>query len=286
MADPADSGVLPTGGAVEAAPAVVPEGEPARASGARWQPDEEGPPEGFPDRGPQATTVDAIFGGTLRLTQPARGCGYRFNVDALLLAREALGWGAGGRVVDLGAGCGVAGLALRHRGGCREVVLVERDPWIASLAAQNAAALSGASVLSSSVESMPPLPGVDLVVSNPPYTPPDDGRPCPEPRRADARRGEPGPFLAAAARVLSAGGRALFVYPAQGLPALLSEAARCGLTPVHLRLVHSSPGTAARVVLVGLVPAATTPLVVAAPWFERDGHGAYDPGLAAFLDAR
>src|SRR5262249_23627204 len=54
-------------------------------------------------------TQDAIFSGRLRLCQPARGAGYRFNLDPVLLA----GFAAGGEhVVDLGAGCGVLGLAL------------------------------------------------------------------------------------------------------------------------------------------------------------------------------
>lgn len=218
------------------------------------------------------TTIDAVLGGALRLVQPARGQGYRFNVDALLLAREALGLGFAPRALDLGAGCGVVGLALLAQGGCGEVVLVERDPWMASLAATNAASYPGASALNSSVERLPALAPFDLVLSNPPYTPPDDGRPCPEPRRAQARRGPVTPFVEAASRLLGAGGLALFIYPAQGVPALLAGAVRSGLGVSRLRFVHPAPGAAARVALVGMRAGASS-LEVAAPWFEREPGG-------------
>lgn len=203
-----------------------------------------------PPQGEGATTVDTLHGGSLRLEQPARGRGYRFNADAPLLAREASLWPPVERAIDLGAGCGVVGLSLLALGAARRVLLVERDPWMASIAARNAAAWPGATVLAASVASLPATEPAPLVVSNPPYTPPDDGRPCPEPRRAEARRGEVAPFLRAAASLLLPGGLALFVYPAPALPALLRHAHDSGLHPARIRFVHPAPGAPARVALV------------------------------------
>ena len=57
-------------------------------------------------------TEDAVLGGRLRLTQPRRG--HRVGHDAILLA-AATPAHAGEHVVDLGAGVGAAGLALRRR---------------------------------------------------------------------------------------------------------------------------------------------------------------------------
>src|ERR1700738_5195756 len=54
-------------------------------------------------------TFDSILGGALRLYQPRRG--YRFSVEAVLLARFAAARPARG-VLDLGAGCG--GVVLVH----------------------------------------------------------------------------------------------------------------------------------------------------------------------------
>src|SRR4051812_30375086 len=82
-------------------------------------------------------TVDAILGGRLRLRQPVRG--HRFGHDGILLA-AACPAQAGDAVADLGAGVGAAGLALAHRVGGTTVALVEIDPGLAALAADNAAA--------------------------------------------------------------------------------------------------------------------------------------------------
>src|SRR5256884_857378 len=80
-------------------------------------------------------TDDAMLGGRLRLKQPKRG--HRVGHDAILLA-AACPARAGERVVDLGAGVGAAGLALARPGEGTEGALVEVDPLLAELAAQNA----------------------------------------------------------------------------------------------------------------------------------------------------
>ncbi len=80
-------------------------------------------------------TDDAVLDGRLRLRQPARG--HRFGHDAILLA-AACPARAGEQVVDLGAGVGAAGLALAARVDGTLVTLVEIDPQLAALAAENA----------------------------------------------------------------------------------------------------------------------------------------------------
>src|SRR6516164_10768778 len=78
---------------------------------------------------------DAVLGGRLRLRQPRRG--HRFGHDAILLA-AAVAARAGERAVELGAGVGAAGLALARRVEAVEVTLVEIDPALTALAAENA----------------------------------------------------------------------------------------------------------------------------------------------------
>ena len=80
-------------------------------------------------------TEDAVLGGRLRLRQPKRG--HRVGHDAILLA-AACPARAGDTVVDLGAGVGAAGLALAARVPGTTVTLVEIDPKLAALAAENA----------------------------------------------------------------------------------------------------------------------------------------------------
>src|SRR4030081_2178018 len=80
-------------------------------------------------------TEDLVLGGTLRLRQPRRG--HRVGHDAVLLA-AACPAQAGEHVVDLGAGVGAAGLAVAARAADIAVTLVEIDPDLAALAAENA----------------------------------------------------------------------------------------------------------------------------------------------------
>ena len=81
------------------------------------------------------TSEDAVLGGRLRLRQPLSG--HRVGHDAILLA-AATGGRSGEHVVDLGAGVGGAGLALAARVKGLKVTLVEIDPALCKLAADNA----------------------------------------------------------------------------------------------------------------------------------------------------
>src|SRR5581483_5584117 len=81
------------------------------------------------------TTDDAVLDGRLHLRQPARG--HRVGHDAILLA-AATGARSGDHAVELGAGVGAAGLALARRVDGLRVTLVEIDPELAVLSADNA----------------------------------------------------------------------------------------------------------------------------------------------------
>ena len=83
-----------------------------------------------------AVTDDAVLDGRLRLRQPGKG--HRVGHDAILLA-AATAAKKGEHAVDLGAGVGGAGLALASRVDGLRVTLVEIDPALAALAAENAA---------------------------------------------------------------------------------------------------------------------------------------------------
>src|SRR5512146_1145606 len=81
------------------------------------------------------TSEDAVLGGRLRLRQPLKG--HRVGHDAILLA-AATGGNSGEHAADLGSGVGAAGLALAARVPGLKVALVEIDPALAALAAENA----------------------------------------------------------------------------------------------------------------------------------------------------
>lgn len=83
-----------------------------------------------------ATTTDDFLGGRIAVIQPRRG--HRAGSDAVFLA-AAVPAGASGRVLDVGAGVGVAGLCLLARVSGIEVTAVEIDSELCALAAKNAA---------------------------------------------------------------------------------------------------------------------------------------------------
>jgi tRNA1Val (adenine37-N6)-methyltransferase len=247
--------------------------------------------------GKDRITEDALFGGRLRLFQPAPGFGYRTNVDALLLAAFA-GQGRRGvrRAVDLGAGVGAVGLALLHLGIAEHVDFVEREPMIAELCAKNVAANgfnrraavhSGDLAVKLGAIAAPLVHAASLVVANPPFVAPErDGRTARAPRstlRQRSRHGELLPFVRAATDALGKRGRACFVYPAHAALDLMLLAREAGLEPKRLRFVHGKSDRPARIVLVELANAKTGGLVVETPLVETGDDGRPSREVAALV---
>jgi tRNA1Val (adenine37-N6)-methyltransferase len=220
-----------------------------------------------------ASTSDALFEGRVRLEQPARGAGYRVNVDALLLAEFACGHSRARVAFDLGAGVGGVALALLHADAVRRVVLVEIDRAAVDLAQRNIDAngwSERAEVFAADVRdaARDRRGEADLVVCNPPYTEPGRGR-APAPSRALARSGSLALFVEAARAVAGRRARICFVYPAQETLTLFETLRAAGLEPKRARYVHAKATTAARVILVEARAAKRGGLVVEAALVEQ-----------------
>ena len=137
-------------------------------------------------------TEDAFLGGQLRLKQLKSG--HRAGHDAVLLA-AATAARPGDRVADLGAGAGVAGLAVARRVAGIDLVLVEIDAALAGLARANADANAiHADVIVLDVEAdaaafaaagLAP-DSVDAVLMNPPFNDPARHRVSPDTARGIA----------------------------------------------------------------------------------------------------
>jgi tRNA1(Val) A37 N6-methylase TrmN6 len=233
-------------------------------------------------------TRDSLFGGRLSLAQPARGEGYRVNVDALLLADFARRAPHASRAFDLGAGVGAVSLALLHWGAIDRATLVEVDAAAAALARANLDANGWAArgvVLEADVTraAQEHAGEARLVVCNPPYFAPGRGRPALG-GRARARSGELGAFVEAGRALLGRRGRACFVYPARELCALLDALRSAGLEPKRLRFVRARGSDPARVALVEAMAAKAGGLLVEPDLVERDGAG-LSPEMARLLTA-
>jgi tRNA1Val (adenine37-N6)-methyltransferase len=232
------------------------------------------------------TSTDTLFDGAVHVVQPRRG--YRFNVDSLWLAWFAASPARAAKVLDLGAGVGVVTLALAHFGRVARATLVERDPELAGLAAENLrrAGIDGAVTCADVLTAPGPQDPVDLVVANPPYFEPGARRAA-APEREPMRSGSLEPFVDAAARALPGPrARAAFVYPAPSVARLFRLAEERGLTAKRLRFVHGFAADPARVALVELRRAKPGGLVVEPPLVEWQYTGVPTPAHASLTLGR
>src|SRR6266478_6534458 len=81
-------------------------------------------------------TRDSILDGSITLIQPKHG--YRFSIEAILLARFARA-STQDRILELGAGCGVVSIMIAALQCPREVVAIEIQPSLAEMITRSAA---------------------------------------------------------------------------------------------------------------------------------------------------
>jgi tRNA1(Val) A37 N6-methylase TrmN6 len=235
------------------------------------------------------TTTDAVLGGRLRLRQKRKG--HRFGHDAILLA-AATAAQAGDRIVELGAGVGAAGLALAARVPGLRLTLVEIDPELAALAAENAVhnGFGEVRVLALDVGAAPDVFGAagaaDGVLMNPPFNDtarqqvsPDRGRSLAHAGPADLLN----VWIGTAARLLRAGGTLTLIWRADGLADVLA-ALEGAFGAVAVMPVYPKPDAPAIRVLVraqkgGSAPLKTLPGLVLNNVNGTDGNGT--PSVAA-----
>jgi tRNA1(Val) A37 N6-methylase TrmN6 len=220
-------------------------------------------------------TDDAVLGGRLRLRQPRRG--HRVGHDAILLAAAAKAR-AGEHAVDLGAGVGAAGLALALRVAGLKVTLVEIEPELSNLAAENsrrnglservqAVTLDVSAAARAYVAAGLPPGSVDHVLMNPPFNDPRQQQVSPDARKraAHAAVTDPAATLAlwvrTAARLLRPAGSLTLIWRADGLADVLSALAH-GFGEIAVLPVHPAPSKPAIRILVRAVKGSRAPFAL------------------------
>ena len=216
-------------------------------------------------------TLDALFDGRIRLYQS--GSGYRFSLDALLLA-DFTRLGRGEKIVDLGAGNGVVPLILAYRYPWAGIAGVELQEPMVKRARKNVHLNSledRVEILAGDVraiESIRPAESFHVAVCNPPFRKPTSGRVSPDDEKRVARhetKGSLGDFLRAAAYLLRAKGRLTIIYPAVRSIDLLTEMRRTGIEPKRLRMVHSFVDAKAKLALVEGIKGGRSGVEILAP---------------------
>lgn len=236
------------------------------------------------------STGDLFCGGRLRVRQPR--CGYRFSIDAVLLA-AFLRPRPGQRIADLGTGCGIIALLLASRCPKTQIVAVELQEELAQLARENVMANGLSAIIEVVAGDLRRLGrrdlggGFDWVVSNPPFRAPGRGRVCRDGGRAVARHEitlDLEDLLQAAQRLLDPGGRLALIYDAGRTTDLVSGVRGAGLEPKRLRFVHGTPRHAARMVLAEARRGGRPGLLVEPPFLLFDAQGRYTPEVQACFE--
>ena len=232
--------------------------------------------------------------GAWRLTLHQNPNGYRFALDAFLLA-DFVPPQATGPIIDLGTGCGVVACLLARRFPAAAIVGLELQAGLAAVARQNVAhnALSqqvnivqadmrgGAACLAPA--------SFATVVCNPPYRAAGRGRLNPDSEKAIARH-EVAVTLCevvqAARRLLARRGRLLLVYHPSRLAELCSRLEAADLNPCRLRFVHPSREAPATMVLVEALRGGRDALEVLPPLVVYRATNVYSAEMQAIFQGR
>jgi len=217
------------------------------------------------------TTDDAVLGGRLRLKQKKKG--HRVGHDAILLA-AATNAQSGDRAIEFGAGVGAAGLALAVRCPGVAVTLLENDPELSDISAQNIVR-NGLEqrVRAITLDVTAPAddfaaegiePGsADHVLMNPPFNNPARQNVSPDPARRAAHAGDGiiTDWTTAAAWVLHSAGTLTLIWRADGLDDVLAAlGGRFG--GIAVLPVHGRAGTPAIRVIVQARKGSRAPLTL------------------------
>lgn len=228
-------------------------------------------------------TLDALFGGRLKIIQKKEG--YRFSIDALLLASFVQARPQN-RIIDLGTGCGIIPLILAYQKRGQKIIGVEIQPSLADLARRNVLLNNFGGQIEIWEKDFKELWGenqrefFDLVITNPPYRRLGAGRLNPHPEKAIARheiKATLPDILQIAHYLLKEKGRLGIIYPARRAVDLFQELRQKRLEPKKLQFVHSRPNEEARLVLVEAFKAGRAQTEVLPPFILYATKGEYSP---------
>ena len=234
-------------------------------------------------------TTDTFFNGKIRVKQ-SRG-GYRFSIDAVLLAYHARPR-PGERVVDLGTGCGIIPLILAYWQPDIDIYGVEVQPELAQLAVFNvsdnrlgdriAVLCTDMKLLKPAMTSGP----VELVVCNPPFRTPGSGRMNPDRQRAIARheiRANLADIIQTSRRLLLTGGRLVLIYPVARMTDILFQMRTQGIEPKCARMIHSRRSAEAALVIIEGVKGGRPGLKVEPPLIIYNSQNGYTTEIEAMF---
>ena len=189
-------------------------------------------------------TLDTLRKWDLKIIQGTTG--YRFSMDSLLLAAMAHP-PHNGKVLDLGAGCGIVSLILAREHPDISITGIEIQPQMAERAKKNVE-INGMRERIQIIEGsygrlaeLVPEAGFHYVITNPPYRRVGTGRINPSKEKAIARHELHGgleTLLRASSHALLPKGRLGMIFTPSRLTELLSICRTHGIEAKRIRFIH------------------------------------------------
>jgi tRNA1Val (adenine37-N6)-methyltransferase len=216
-------------------------------------------------------SLDTFFDRRIQILQKKRG--YRFSVDAILLAQFSR-IRKNEKVIDLGTGCGILPLF-------RSFVGVEIQEGLAELAKRNVLLNrleDRISILQNDFRKLKttfPPESFDVVLSNPPYRKYRTGRMNPTQEKAIARhelQGTLEDLVSIASYLLPPKGRCYVIFPALRTVDLLIVLRSQRLEPKRLQFVHPHFGEDAKFILSESIKESGVELKVMEPLILQPGR--------------
>lgn len=175
----------------------------------------------------------------LLVLQPVKG--WRFSEDSVHLAEFVP---MGGRILDAGAGCGVIAMIIKRRFPESKVFALEIDEIMCAVANENFRLNQTDIKIIQADMKNPPLPPIfDVVVSNPPYLPVDEGKGSENPLKFKAKweiELELESLVKSTANILREKGYFVVCYPVWRMVDVLNMMSIHGIKPVEIKFVHHS----------------------------------------------
>lgn len=205
--------------------------------------------------------------------QPLQG--YRYNSDSLLLYDFIHTLQPRGRLLDVGAGCGVVGLLVARDFPRVELSAVEKQAAFVQLAGKNAE-VNGISctIHHDDFLHFDDTAGFDYIVSNPPFYPEGAARSS-DPMIHAARYNVHLPidaFISRAARLLRPQGHLVLCYDPMQFALLSAAIIGAGLRIVDAQFVHAKVGRSASLVLLHARKNSRALMTVRPPFFAFDAE--------------
>lgn len=226
-------------------------------------------------------STDTFFNGKIKVKQNRSG--YRFSIDAVLLAYHA-GKCPGGRILDIGTGCGIIPLIMAYRNPKLTVYGIEVQKELADIATINVKSNNMENQITILCRDMKELNcdmisgPVDMVVSNPPYWKVLSGRMNPDQQRAVARheiKATHFDVIETARRMLRTSGKFITVYSSDRLTDIITQMRSFNIEPKFLRTIHSNGNSEAKLILVEGIKGGRPGATIASPLIIYREDGSY-----------